>query len=272
MTVTNYASDGQYPLLIALFRAIAHQGPMGKDELIRVCTVADSKHVRATISTWIALGLFVEQGDDSVAIEPGFGKKRGETLDELTARLPAICRRLLFDASHALPMWRPDGKLTDEGIGGLRTLDKQYQDLLAKGGLTPELKRQFDVARGYLSDQYTRSGRALGAALAQRRAQSGGALTPGAVAEMEKQGGATRDEQYSDASNELNISEAQMGYESTKDLYTRIENIRGTITSTGLTREQQGLLAQLHAASLMLDRRKAITNVAGSIFGGMGGI
>ena len=159
--------------------------------------------------------------------------------------------------------------LTDEGLGGLRDLDKKYQGLIASGGLTPELKRQFDVARGYLSDQYTRSSRSLSAALASRRAQTGGALTPGAVAEMEKQSGATRDEQYFGASNDLAGKQATMGYESTKDLYSRIENIRGTITQTGLTREQQGLLARLHAAGLMLDRRKAVASFGMS--GLMGG-
>lgn len=133
MTVTNYASDGQYPLLIALFRAIANQGQMARDELIRVCsTVSDSKHARATLSTWIALGLFVEQSDDRIAIEPSFAKKRGETIDELTARLPAISRRLLFDTSHALPMWRSDGKLSDEGIGASADFVRQLAWILAQ--------------------------------------------------------------------------------------------------------------------------------------------
>jgi hypothetical protein len=116
MTLTNYASDGHYPELIALFRAAAARGSLDKDELVRVCTVGDDKHLRATLSTWVDLGLFTQEGS-LVGLAEGVAKRRGETLDEFTDRLPGICRRRIFDSRHALPLWRPDGEITDEGIG-----------------------------------------------------------------------------------------------------------------------------------------------------------
>lgn len=116
MTLTNYASDGHYPELIVLFRATAGQSPIPRDELIRLCTATDPKHVRATLTTWIGLGLFVEQ-DAGVTIDPRFARKRSETLDELTDRLPSMCRLLLLDVRHALPLWPEDGAMSDEGIG-----------------------------------------------------------------------------------------------------------------------------------------------------------
>lgn len=142
--------------------------------------------------------------------------------------------------------------LTNSGISSLQDLDKQYRDLIASGGLTPELKRQFDMARGQVADQYTRSSRSLGAALASRRAQMGGALTPGAVAEMETQGNVLNSENAFGATNQVNMGEAQLGYESTTNLYNQIQNIRGTITQAGLTREQQAMLAKLQLASIQM--------------------
>jgi len=117
MTLTNYTSDGQYPVLIALVRVLAAQGPLPRKDLIRICTVGDDKHAKATLSTWIELGLFVEDNDESIRLGEGFSKRRGETLEDLTARIPAHCRRLIFDPRHALPLWRPDGKRTDGDVG-----------------------------------------------------------------------------------------------------------------------------------------------------------
>jgi hypothetical protein len=132
MTVTNYTSDGQYPTLIVLCRVLAGQGPMAKEELVRVCAASEPKFVRSTLSTWISMGLFTETGDDRIAIQSGFGKGRGETLDQLTARIPSICRRLMFDSAHALPMWRADGKLLDEGIGTSADFVRQLAWALAQ--------------------------------------------------------------------------------------------------------------------------------------------
>ena len=164
--------------------------------------------------------------------------------------------------------------LTDEGIGNLRSLSGDYKDYIAAGGLTPALRRSFDVAKGGLADQYARSGRSLSAALQARRAQSGGALTPAAIAEMESEGATKANEDYFSASNDLNAQQANLSYSATKDWYSQLQDIQNTITTTGLTREQQGLLARLQAAQLMYQRNKAISDAAskwGGMFMGGGG-
>lgn len=159
---------------------------------------------------------------------------------------------------------------TDEGLAGLRSLSGDYRDYIAAGGLTPALNRQFDVQRGALSDQYARSGRSLSAALAARRAQSGGALTPAAIAEMESEGATKANEDYFTASNDLSGQQAELSYSATKDWYGKLQEIQDTITQTGLTREQQAMLARLQLAAFQLQRRgQAISGLTG-IFGGVG--
>lgn len=158
-------------------------------------------------------------------------------------------------------------KLTEEGLGGLRGLASQFQAQLDGGALTPELQRTFAVARGALSDQYARSGRALRQALEARRMQSQGALTPGAIAELEKEHEVTANEDYFAASNDLAHEKAALTYTATTDLFDRLTNIKDTIRTTGLTQEQQALMAKLQAALMKLERRKAIASTAASIYG-----
>lgn len=117
MTITNHASDGLYPELITLFRAVAEHGPLRKDELIRICTAnSDNTRIRATLTTWTDLGVFSKQGDD-IDLDPRFVRKRGETLEDRTEKLPAVLRELLFNSHHALPLWPASGEVTDEGTG-----------------------------------------------------------------------------------------------------------------------------------------------------------
>jgi hypothetical protein len=116
MTLTNHASDGLYPELIALCRTATEEGPLRKNELIRLCSAPEDARVRATLTTWIQLGLFSEQ-DDRIRIDPHFAKRRNEKLQDLIERLPTVCRRLILDARHALPLWPASGERTDEGIG-----------------------------------------------------------------------------------------------------------------------------------------------------------
>lgn len=140
--------------------------------------------------------------------------------------------------------------LTGEGLTKLRDLSGEYRTFLDNGGLTPELSKQFDVAKGTLSDNYARAGRSLSASLAARRAQSGGALTPQAIGELQKEGDEQSAEQYFGASNDLAMAKADLSYKATSDWYGRIQGIADTIRSTGMTQKQQALLARLQLAGL----------------------
>jgi hypothetical protein len=118
MTLTNHASDGLYPELISLLRVATEHGPLQRNELIRICTVGEGTRVRGALNTWIQLGLFsVSEQDERVSVDPRFARKRKEKLDDLTDRLPTLCRHLIFDVRHALPLWPASGERTDVGIG-----------------------------------------------------------------------------------------------------------------------------------------------------------
>lgn len=113
MTILNLASDGLYPELIALYRAVAKYGPIEMEELIRICS---AEHMpRQALMRWTDLGIFVVQ-DKLVRLTERVVTKRGESLDSLTKRLPSICRKLILDEVHCKPLW-PNGEVSEEGTG-----------------------------------------------------------------------------------------------------------------------------------------------------------
>jgi hypothetical protein len=121
MTILNLASDGLYPQLIALFRVVAQHGTIESSELIRLCAGNEvNTQLRASLLRWTELGLFATEGNQ-VSLERQFAKKRGETLDSVTAKLPAYCRRLILGERHCLPLWGQAGAATEDGTG--RTAD-----------------------------------------------------------------------------------------------------------------------------------------------------
>ena len=75
---------------------------------------SSSARLRATLTRWISLGLFADaEGKVKLNFAPG----RAESAEEFAQRLPAICRRLLLESEHALPLWPNDGIVSEENIG-----------------------------------------------------------------------------------------------------------------------------------------------------------
>jgi hypothetical protein len=74
----------------------------------------DGGRLRTVLSRWIELGLFTEEAG-KIRLKAEF--KRGTTLDQLTDRLPGMCRQLALQEQHCLPLWAPNGEVTEEGIG-----------------------------------------------------------------------------------------------------------------------------------------------------------
>lgn len=120
MTILNLANDGLHSQVIVLAAVAAKHGPIKRDELVSVCAVpgddgseGDTLRLRAAMARWLELGLFAEDGDAvSLCIE----NKRGLTLDELTDRLPAVCRRLVLQEQHCLPLWGNGDNPTEKGV------------------------------------------------------------------------------------------------------------------------------------------------------------
>ena len=131
MTIINYTSDGVYPELISLFRAVAYSKQIASDELINVCfppidKVSDEERkkkekeilgrLRGALSRWTQLGLFVEESG-KVKLQEQFSAKRKETTDMLTERLPSFCRQLILQVDHCTPLWGESGLTSDFARG-----------------------------------------------------------------------------------------------------------------------------------------------------------
>lgn len=116
MTILNHTNDGLYPELIAIFRLVSHLGTANRDECIDSCNPEVHKEaptrLRGALTRWSALGLFQTE-DENVRINDRFKRKRGESLNAHSARLPIACRSLVFEESNCLPLW---GETT--GIAG----------------------------------------------------------------------------------------------------------------------------------------------------------
>lgn len=124
MTILNNTSDGLHPELIVLFRTVAYLGKVEAGELIRIClpeTVADSSapnRLRGSLSRWIELGIFVEK-DEHIHLGGGIVKGKHESLDDLTMRLPTICRRLVLEEKNSLPMWGESSAIASDFAKGI---------------------------------------------------------------------------------------------------------------------------------------------------------
>ncbi len=104
MTILNAASDGLHAELIALARAVAHSGPIEKDDLIGLCSPGSIPRLRGALSRWTDLGLFLEVGG-SIRLAEQLTPKRREALDNWTERLPHYCRMLVLQPTKCSPLW-----------------------------------------------------------------------------------------------------------------------------------------------------------------------
>lgn len=157
---------------------------------------------------------------------------------------------------------------TDEGLGDLRRISGDFRDLIRKGGLTDAVNREYDVQQGRISDDVVRAGRSFRASLAQQAAQNGGYLSPAAMAELSKENEANVNETAFEARNDLSFEKARVSQEATNTLQQRILEIADMIRTTGLTREQQGLMAQIQAIAFKQNDKKMALDALGGLFRG----
>lgn len=115
MTITNLASDGLHGQVVALAATAIKHGPIDKNELISVCSVpGDMARLRAALARWLEFGLFMEVvGEISINLE----RKRGAPLEAALDALPGVCRRLILQEQHCLPLWGSGDDPTEKGVG-----------------------------------------------------------------------------------------------------------------------------------------------------------
>lgn len=106
MAILNRPSDGLFNVLIAIYKVLAHYGPLSKEDvktLVAPGDVTDSQ-VNNTMNRWTQLGLFCGDGA-TVSIEAEFAPGEGEELDEAVRRLPATLRTLVFRQENNANFW-----------------------------------------------------------------------------------------------------------------------------------------------------------------------
>jgi hypothetical protein len=126
MTILNLQSDGLPPVLVTLALMVAREKEILRDNLIDICSppgdkskdkdgdTSSSARLRATLNRWIGLGLFT---DAEGKIRLNIASVRTESAEGLALRLPEICRRILLESEHALPLWPVDGLVSEENTG-----------------------------------------------------------------------------------------------------------------------------------------------------------
>jgi hypothetical protein len=156
--------------------------------------------------------------------------------------------------------------LTDEGLGNMRGLNNEYRDRL-KDPLGAAGRGIFTRARGKLNDDSVRGQRSFSARITQRAAQSGGTMSPEAIAELEAQNARDINEAKFTAGNEITQSEAGLTLQETGRLFDRMEGINRMIAGIGQDERSRGLQTILNA---LLGRQQRHAAIASTVMGGVG--
>ena len=124
MSILNRESDGIYSVLLTIVSALCREKAISRDDLIdtwgKLSTRDDGatrdklSRFRGVLNRWIALGLFVEEGN---SIRLSVGPKRGQSEESFLTTLPDICRRLVLNVKHAYPLWPENDRITEEDLG-----------------------------------------------------------------------------------------------------------------------------------------------------------
>ncbi len=103
MAILNRTSDGTHSVLVVIYKLLLQEGAMERERIIQLCApqgIADPKHVRQTLSTWIELGLLEEAQNDRIKLHSNI--KKSETLEE---RLPHLARRIVMLPENNANFW-----------------------------------------------------------------------------------------------------------------------------------------------------------------------
>jgi len=71
MSLLNLTNDGKRGVLVAIYRLLLAKKSLDRDRLLSLCApqgVAEPKHTRDTLGTWVELGFFERSSDDKISI------------------------------------------------------------------------------------------------------------------------------------------------------------------------------------------------------------
>lgn len=106
MSLLNLASDGTRSVLVAIYRLLFAEKSMDRERLLTLCApagLADAKHTRATLNTWVELGLFQKSEDDRVSIHQQIASK--ERREEM---LPRLARHRALATENNIRFWEAE--------------------------------------------------------------------------------------------------------------------------------------------------------------------
>lgn len=106
MAILNRPSDGLFNVLIAIYKVLAHYGPLSKEDVKSLVAPGDvtDAQVNNTLNRWTQLGLFRSDGA-VVSVDGEFAPREGERLDEAVRRLPITLRALIFRQGNNSNFW-----------------------------------------------------------------------------------------------------------------------------------------------------------------------
>jgi hypothetical protein len=78
----------------------------------------NAARLKGALGRWTELGLFVSDGGNLKIHERFNKKKRGESVNDLSARLPDACRTLMLEAHNCLPLWGDSPGTTADFVRG----------------------------------------------------------------------------------------------------------------------------------------------------------
>lgn len=115
MTILNRESDGLHGQVVALAAVAVKYGPIDKNELLTACSVPGNMgRLRAALARWLEFGLFTEEAGK---IKVNLERKRGASLEAMLDTLPSVCRRLVLQEQHCLPLTVTGEESTEKGSG-----------------------------------------------------------------------------------------------------------------------------------------------------------
>lgn len=88
MSLLNLASDGHRSVLVSIYRLVVAEKSVDRERLVTLCAPADlaePRHARSTLNTWVELGLFEKSEQDKISVNPRVPVR--ERRDEFLGRL-----------------------------------------------------------------------------------------------------------------------------------------------------------------------------------------
>jgi hypothetical protein len=117
-------------------------------------------------------------------------------------------------------------QLLDDSVRGIDELDDDLYGQIRRGGLTPEMELEYEVARGRVADMVARDRRSMGADLLQATRRSGGTVDANTALAYQVEREGQLDEAKFDAENDISFEKARVRMERTDALYQLIAGLR----------------------------------------------